>query len=54
MNKCNLRMIARAFVHGDPHAIEYHKQLALYATGEQNKIWADIALLECERHLRLW
>lgn len=54
MNKYNLKIIARAFVHCDPLAIEYHKQLSLAATGCQNKIWADIALLECERHLRLW
>lgn len=54
MNKYNLQMIARAFINGDALAIEYHKQLALAATGGQNKIWADIALLECERHLRLW
>ena len=54
MTRYNLRKIARAFVHGDELAIEYHKQLAKSAAGKQNKIWSDIAGNDILRKLRLW
>ena len=54
MKSYNLRKIAKAFVHGDELAIEYHKQLAKSAVGKQKKIWADIAGNDILRKLRLW
>lgn len=54
MNKYNLKQVAKAFIQGDPLAKAYHSELALAARGLKNKIWADIALNECLRHLRLW
>ena len=52
--KYRAKAVAKAYINGDAYAVEFHNTLRDYVNGKINKIWVNIARLECYRHLRIW